>query len=177
MISKIKSAETVQNAATEALDEGKAQMTAGFEQTLATMKDGMENAAKGIETQQAKMKETMAKAMKTTEEMVAFGQGNFEAFMKAGQIFATGIQGLSKHIANSTQASVEETVAMSKAFAGIKSVKEAVDLQAGFARSMMEKAVSETSKLTDASMKLTEQAIAPITARMTLAVEKFGASM
>ncbi|MGC9269192.1 phasin family protein [Acidiphilium sp.] len=177
MSGKMKSSETVRPVAPDALTDSKAQVAAGFEKTLSSMKDGMENAAKGFEAQQTKMKESMAKAMKTTEDMVAFTQGNLEAFMKASQIFATGLQGLSKHIASSTQASVEETVAMTKAIAGVKSVKEAVDLQSGFARSMMEKAVAETSKLTDASMKLTEQAIAPLTARMTLAVEKFGAAL
>jgi hypothetical protein len=33
--------------------------------------------------------------------------------------------------------------------------------------------IAETGKLTDASMKLAEQALAPITARVTLATEKF----
>ena len=177
MSAKTKSTETIQHAATSAMDEGQDYVTNGFEKTLTSVKEGMENAAKGFETQQAKMKEGMAKAMKTTEELVAFGQGNFEAFVKAGQIFASGLQGLSKHIAASTQASVEETVATAKALSGVKSVKEAVDLQSGYARSMMEKAVAETSKITDASLKLTEQTIAPITARVTLAVEKFGATL
>lgn len=177
MTAKTKSADLVQTAATEAMTETKAQVTAGFEKSLSTMKDGMENAAKGFEAQQTKMKESMAKAMKTTEDMVAFSKGNMEAFMKASQIFTAGLQGLSKHIASSTQASVDEAVAMTKAIAGVKSVKEAVDLQSGFTRSMMEKAMADTSKLTDASMKLTEQAIAPLTARMTLAVETFGSAL
>ena len=42
------------------------------------------------------------------------------------------------------------------------------------ARTSLETMVSETSKLTDASMKLAEQTLAPITARVTLAVEKLG---
>lgn len=174
---KAKSTESAQQTASAALDATKAQVTAGFEKTLSSMKEGMENATKGFETQQEKMKESMVKAMKTTEEMMAFSQGNFEAFVKAGQIFTTGVQGISKQLASSTQASVEETVAMSKALAGVKSVKEAVDLQAGYTRSMMEKAVAETGKITDASLKLTEQTIAPITARVTLAVEKFGSAL
>lgn len=176
MSTKAKTSETVLETTNAATDAAKAQVTAGFEKTLASMKDGMENATKGFETQQAKMKEQMAKAMKTTEEMMAFGQGNLEAIMKAGQIFSTGMQGISKQIAASTQTSVEDTVAMTKALSGVKSVKEAVDLQTGYARSMMEKAVAETGRLTDASLKLTEQTIAPLTARVTLAVEKFGAS-
>lgn len=177
MTTKTKAADTAQNTAEAAVEATKAQVAAGFEKTLASMKEGMENAAKGFETQQAKMKEQVVKAMKNTEEMMAFGQGNFEALVKASQIFASGMQGISKQIASTTQNSVEETVAMTKALAGVKSVKEAVDLQTGFARSLMEKAVAETGRITDASLKLTEQTIAPLTARVTLAVEKFGAAL
>ena len=61
-----------------------------------------------------------------------------------------------------------------KALAGVKSFKDAVDLQTSLAKSSLEKAVAETSKLTEASLKLAEQAWAPVTARVTLAVEKFG---
>ncbi len=53
-------------------------------------------------------------------------------------------------------------------------MKEAVELQAHFAKVSIEKAVAEGNKLTDATVKLAEQAIAPLTARMTLAVETFG---
>jgi len=34
--------------------------------------------------------------------------------------------------------------------------------------------MAETGKITDASLKLAEQTMAPITARVTLAMEKFG---
>jgi phasin family protein len=152
----------------------KEETTKGFDKTLHAVKEGMEKAAKGFESQQVKMKESVEKAMKTAEEMVAFSQGNLEALMKASQIYATGLQDISKHLAASSKATMEESVAFTKSLMGVKSVKEAVDLQSGFARSSIEKAVSETNKVTDASVKLAEQAIAPLTARMTLAVEKFG---
>jgi hypothetical protein len=50
---------------------------------------------------------------------------------------------------------------------------DAFDLQATLARTTVEKTLAESGKLTDASMKLTEQALAPITARVSLAMEKF----
>jgi phasin family protein len=112
--------------------------------------------------------------MKTAEELMVFSQGNMEALMKAGQIYASGFQDISKHFAASSKASLEETVAFTKSLLGVKSVKEAVDLQTGFAKSSIEKAVSETNRLTDASVKLAEQVVAPITARVALAVETFG---
>jgi phasin family protein len=145
----------------------------GFDKTLVAMKEGVERAAKGLEISQAKVKENMEKAMKSAEQMLAFGQGNMEAMVKASQIYATGFQDISKQFAASNKASLEEAVAFTKSLMGVKSVKEAVDLQTGFTKSSIEKAVSETKKLTDASVKLAEHTIAPITARITLAVETF----
>src|ERR1700722_9380699 len=146
----------------------------GFDKTMVAMKDGMERAAQGFETSQIKIKEQMEKAMKTTEEVLTFGQGNMEALIKASQIYASGFQDISKNFMASSKGSLEDTVAFTKSLMGVKSVKEAGDLQTGFTKSSIEKAVSETGKLTDANVKLAEQAIAPLTARFALAVETFG---
>lgn len=147
-----------------------------FEKSIAAVREGIEKATKGLETSQAKLKENVEKAVKTSEEMLSFGQGNLEAYIKATQIYVAGVQDLSKHIAASSKSSLEESVAFSKSLMGVKSVKEAVDLQTGFAKSSIEKAVAESNKLTDATVKLAEQAIAPLTARISLAVETFGKS-
>jgi phasin family protein len=152
-------AEPVATQATEAsvsnLEEGVAKVTASFEAT------------------QAKVKERLEKAMKTAEELVAFNQGNIEAIVKSSQIWATGVQDLSKHLAATAQASLDESLSAFKALASAKSLKDAFELQSSFARSALEKSMAESGKLTDASFKLTEQALAPITARVTVAVEKF----
>ena len=145
----------------------------GFDKTLQVMKEGMEKATKGLESSQMKLKEGVQKAVKQSEEMMAFGQGNMEAMIKASQIYASGFQDISKHFAASSKESLEESMAFTKSLMGVKSVKEAVDLQTGFAKSSIEKAVAESSKLTDASVKLAEMAIASLTARVALAVETF----
>jgi phasin family protein len=150
--------------------------TKGIEATVSNLKEGMTKAAAGFTETQAKVKEGMEKAMKTAEELVSFSQGNLEAMMKAGQIWAAGMQDLSKQMAATAQASFDETMSTFKALTSVKSLKDAIDLQAGLARATMEKTLAESGKLTDASFKLTEQAIAPITARVTLAVEKFAKS-
>lgn len=150
--------------------------TKGIEATVSNLKEGMTKAAAGFTETQAKVKEGMEKAMKTAEEFVSFGQGNLEAVLKSGQIWAAGVQDLSKQFAATAQASFEETMATFKAMTSVKSLKDAMDLQASLARTTMEKTLAESGKLTDASFKLTEQAIAPITARVTLAVEKFAKS-
>lgn len=112
--------------------------------------------------------------MSTAEDFMAFSQGNVEAFIKSSQIWATGMQDMGKHIATTAKEQLDHSMSTFKTLSGVKSIKEAMDIQSSLARESMEKAVAETGKLTDASMKLAEQAFAPITARITLATEKFG---
>lgn len=117
---------------------------------------------------------TMDKTFKTAEDFLSFGQANLEAFAQSGQIWAAGVQDIGKSFAGLAQAQFDQTVATWKALAGVKSFKDAIDLQSTLARTTVETAVAETGKLTDASFKLAEQAIAPLAARVTVAVEKFG---
>lgn len=127
-----------------------------------------------ITNHKTKGKVTMENAIKSTEEFVSFGQGNVEAVMKSGQIWATGLQDLSKTFAATAQASIDETMATIKTLSSVKSLKEALDIQSNLAKTAMEKMMAESGKLTEASRKLAEQALAPLTARVTLAAEKFG---
>jgi phasin family protein len=140
--------------------------------TVTSLKAGVAKATASFEATQAQVKQGVEKAVSTAEEIVAFNQGNLEALIKAGQIWSVGVQDLSKHIAAAAQASLDESIATFKALSGVKSLKDAYELQAAYARSTLEKTLAESGKLTDASIKLTEQALAPITARVTVAVEK-----
>ncbi len=144
-----------------------------IDSTVSSLKDGIDKATTGIETTTTQVKQGMEKVMKTAEEFVAFSQGNVEAFVKSSQIWAAGVQDLSKQMAATAQAQFGETMAVFKSLTGVKSLKDALELQSSFARSAMEKSVAESGRLTDASLKLTEQALAPITARVTTAVESF----
>src|SRR5271165_2793321 len=85
------------------------------EASVSNMKEGVAKMTAGFEATQAKMKEGVEKAMKTAEELIAFNQGNIEAIVKSSQIWATGVQDLSKHIAAAAQASLDESVSAFKA--------------------------------------------------------------
>ena len=166
-MSRAKSTETVAAAEASATEKG-------FDATVSGLKAGMAEAAAGLSQTQMKVKENMDKVMKTAEELFAFGQGNVEAMVKSGQIWATGMQDIGKQVAATAQASFDETVSTLKAMSSVKSVKDAFELQASFARTAFEKTLAESGRLTDASLRLTEQTLAPLTARVSLAVEKFG---
>jgi phasin family protein len=120
------------------------------------------------------VKQQMEKVVKTAEEFVAFGHGNVEAIVKSSQIWAAGVQDLSKQLAANAQAQFDETMSVFKTMTSLKSLKDIFELQSTYAKAALEKTVSESGKLTDASLKLTEQALAPIAARVTSAVETFG---
>lgn len=165
--------EEVQAATSKAADEVTDTTSNVVDAVVEAAETQVTKAASKIETSQLQINEGITKTMKTAEEVVAFGQGNVEALIKSGQIWSAGMQDLSKQMASSMQASYEEAMAAFKALTSVKSLKEAVDLQVGFARSAVEKSMTESSKYTDASIKLAEQAIAPISSRMTMAVEKF----
>jgi hypothetical protein len=132
-------------------------------QTRATMEKGMEQ-----------MTKTAEGFFKAAEEAAEFGRGNLEAMTKSAQLFAVGFQDIGKQMFAVSQALTDHALESAKALAAVKSVKEAADIQAAFARASMERSMSEAAKLQEATFKLAEQAYAPLTARMTLAVEKFG---
>lgn len=111
--------------------------------------------------------------MKTAEEFMTFNQQNAEAFLKSGQIFATGLQGMSKMFAASAQTTMHEALSTFRALTSVRSIKEAMDLQATLARSTVQKAVAQTGHVAETSFKLAEQAMAPIAGRVTSAVETF----
>lgn len=114
--------------------------------------------------------------MKSAEQFISFGQGNLEAMVKSSQIVATGLQDLGKQMAANAQAALDESMSTFRAIAGVRSMKEAFEMQANFARSSVEKVMSQTGQFTEASFKLAGQAYEPISNRMTIAVDTFKAA-
>jgi phasin family protein len=145
------------------------------QKTIEGVKEAANVAAASFEQAHVQMKEGAQRAMKTAEQIAHFSQGNVEAFVKSGQIWATGLQDISKLMAANAKATMDETMSTFKALTTVKSLKEAFDLQTSFARTSMEKAMSESGKITEHSLKVAEQAFAPITARVNAAVETFSA--
>ncbi len=151
-------AAAIGGAQSEAQGQAQSQVRAGMEQAMGQGKAGMEQ------------------AMKHAEQILAFSQGNVEAMMKSGQIWASGLQDLSRQITATAQASFQDSVSMMRSLTAIRTLQDAVALQTTAARTAMEKAMAESTRLTETSMKLAEQANAPLTARVGAAMEMVSAS-
>ena len=89
----------------------------GIDATVSTLKENIDKATAGFQETQAKVKENVEKAVQTAEDFVSFGQGNYEALVKASQIWAAGVQDISKQLAATAQASLERRLATFKALA------------------------------------------------------------
>ena len=137
------------------------------------LNEGFSRTTAAVEKTQTEVKATVEKTMKTARDMAAFGQGNLEAFATTGQIWAAGMQDLSKSLVASAKEQMDDAVAAVTSFAAAKSFNDLLDLQAAFARTSLDKAITETNKLADASTKLATDVLAPLTARVTLAAETF----
>lgn len=138
---------------------------ASFDRTVADLKDGVANAT-------TVYRDMSEKAAKTTSEAVSFHQGTLEAYTEAGQIFASGSQELFRQWTASSRQAMQESLTGLRALMGVKSPKEAIELQATIARSAASWAVSEGSRFAHAGLELAEKASAPLTARAVLAAEK-----
>lgn len=108
----------------------------------------------------------------TFEDVVGFQKENVEAIVASSTILTKGFEALSKEIAAFTQAQYEQSVATTKALFAVKSVKELVDLQTEFAKSSFDAIVAEATKVSEAGIKVANEAAEPITARVNATVEK-----
>ncbi len=155
-------------------------VAAGAEAVETVVKASAQVAAKGYEKAVAMGREQVetavkagAGAFKGYDDLAGFGKDNVEAVMTSGAILAKGVQDFNDVWLGLAQASVEDAVGAAKALFGCKTLPEVVEVQCGLAQAQYEKFVAESRRLSAMSAKLAENASAPITARVTVAVEKF----
>lgn len=119
------------------------------------------------------LEKASAGAFKAYQELSQFQKDNYEAYVKASTIFAKGAENVGKAWFAFTQDSLEDVAQTAKALLGAKTLREAVDLQNEWAKSNLDKLMAEGTKLSELTVKVTNEALAPLNARVNVAVEKF----
>lgn len=147
-------------------------VVAGTAQAKKFFEDGSAQARVAVEQGVAQATKAAEDMMKAAEQAAEFSRGNLEAVTKAAQLWTVGAQDLARQYFACAQAFTDQALEGAKALATVKSLKEATELQTSFAKSAMEKAVNDATRLNEASMKLAEQVFAPITARVQVAMEQ-----
>lgn len=163
-------------AVNEAMKPVEAAAFAGKETMDAVMKAGTEAAQKGyaqaVQMTKEQVEKTSEAMFKGYDQMNTFGKENLEAVVASSSIVAKGVENLSKEVFALAQSSFETSMNAYKAFFGVKSLREAVDLQSDVSRVQFDKLMSDSAKLAELSLKVANEAFQPIQARFNVAFEK-----
>ena len=112
------------------------------------------------------------KGTEMTGEMVTFQRANAEAMAEAGKILFTGMQDLTRDAVEETRKVADQMSEDARLMAAAKSPTELVKLQGDIMRRSFDHVVATGSKNTEAWIKLTNEAFAPLTSRMSETVDK-----
>ncbi|PWC32657.1 phasin family protein [Azospirillum sp. TSO35-2] len=142
--------------------------TKSIEDAVSTAKQNLEGLVKA---QQEQVEKASAQILKSYDELSVLTKGNVDAVVKSGTIVAKGAEEAGKQVAAFTQSSLEKSVSTGKALLAVKTIQELIELQSAFAKASFDALVSESSKLQELSVKIANEALAPISERVTLTVD------
>lgn len=114
----------------------------------------------------------MEKGTKLVEGMTDLAKGNVEALVASSKVAARGVEQLSQEAADYSRRSFEQASNTFKSFAEVKSPTEFFKLQSDYARSAFDGIVAETSKMSEAMIKLAGEVAEPISSRYAVAAER-----
>ena len=131
----------------------------------------------------AKVQETVAEAQEPAKAAFEKGQalfgdageftkGNVEALVESGKVLAAGLQTLGKDYVTEGKSAIETVQADIKELAAVKSPADFFKLQGEIMRRNFDAAVSSGSKHSEMVLKLANDAFAPISTRVSVAIEK-----
>lgn len=154
----------------------KAKGKAIMKDTVETMTAGADFAQKNYErfvgASKEQVEKASASAFKTYEDLSKFSKENLDAVVAASTIFAKGFEAVGKEWMTFTQDTMEANAQAAKALLAAKTLREVVDLQTDFAKNSFDKLVAESTKLSEISVKVANEAAEPISARVNVAIEK-----
>jgi phasin family protein len=162
---RIEGTKTMNEAVTKAQETAKKFTADAGEKMQAFFGDASERAKANYE-----------KSLKLAEEMSEFGKGNIEAIVETSKLATKGAESLGQEAADYARKSFESSTAAFKTFASAKSPTELFKLQSDYVKSSFESAVAESTKVTEAWLKLAGEIAQPLSNRFAVAVEKVKAT-
>jgi phasin family protein len=117
--------------------------------------------------------EFVKRSQKVAEELADLARANVEAMVEASRVAAEGARSIGQNVVASSRGNVEQAADTIRSLAEAKSPTEYLQLQSEFARASFDRAVAETSKLTESLVKLAGEAFQPLSNRATANAERF----
>jgi phasin family protein len=140
-----------------------------FEMAAKTTKKAAPAATAATETVGA----TQQQLFKGYEDFTVLGQENIEAVVQANQVLAKGAEVIGKELMEIAQTSFENAATAAKAYFGAKTLQDVLKLNSEFAKLSLDSFLTNSAKLSDLSVKVANEAFAPIGERVNVTIEKF----
>jgi phasin family protein len=121
---------------------------------------------------QTRAKDAYDKSTAMAGEATEFTKGNIEALVESSKILTENLQEFGKAYVDEAKAAFETITADMKEMAAVKSPTELFQLQGKLMRRNFDSMVAFGSKSSEAMVKLTNEAMAPLSSRMSLAADK-----
>jgi phasin family protein len=138
-----------------------------------TQTNDFTNTVKTVTTEaQTRAKAAYDKFQAYAGEMTEMTKGNVEAVVESGKILGAGVQTIARSEVEAAKGAFETLTADLKAMAAVKNPTELFKLQGEIARRNFDAVVARASKTAEVSVKLANDAFAPISSRMSVAAER-----
>lgn len=132
----------------------------------------VEKAAELTRKQVAAAAKAQDEAFKSYEGLVASAKENVDALIASGTIVSKGLQDIAKTVLNLAQESVETSVAASREIMAARTLRDLFDLQTAAMRQSLDRLLSEGVRLSDAAVRMVEDATAPLNARAYATIDQ-----
>ena len=113
------------------------------------------------------------RSQKVAEELADLARANVEAVVEAGRVASEGARSIGQNVVAKQRDGFEQAADAIRSLAEAKSPTEYMQLQGDFARASFDRAVAETSKLTESLVKLAGEAFQPLSNRASANAERF----
>lgn len=117
--------------------------------------------------------ELAKKSQKVAEELADLARANVEAVVEAGRVATEGARSIGQDVVAKQRDSFEQAADAIRSLAEAKSPTEYLQLQSDYARASFDRAVAESSKLTESLVKLAGEAFQPLSNRASANAERF----
>ena len=113
------------------------------------------------------------RSQKVAGELADLARANVEAVVEAGRVAAEGARSIGQDVVAKSRDGFEQAADAIRSLAEAKSPTEYLQLQGEFARASFDRAVAESSKLTESLVKLAGEAFQPLSNRASANAERF----
>jgi len=151
-------------------------VNAGKEQIENVVKASNEAATKqyeqAVKMAQEQVEKTSNAVFKGYDEVTTLNKANVDAVVQASTIATKGVESLGRQFMSFAQTQLEANMAVTKKLFGAKTLREFFDAQSDFAKQNFDNLLAESAKMTEMTVKVSNEALEPIQSQTNKSVEK-----